>query len=72
MTAEIELLHVVAVTNDIPDKGLLRGQVGTVMEILAPDVFEVEFSDHQGRVYAHLALPAKQLSVLHQQPEEGS
>lgn len=36
---------VVALIDDVPEKGLQRGQVGTIVEMLAPDVFEVEFSD---------------------------
>ena len=61
----MHLLDVVALTEDIPDHGLRRGQVGTIVEILAPDVFEVEFADNEGRTYATLALNAKQLLVLH-------
>jgi hypothetical protein len=49
---------------------LYRGQVGTVVESLAPDVFEVEFSDNEGRTYASLALEAEQLLVLHHEPVE--
>ena len=44
-----------------------RGEVGTVVEILAPDVFEVEFSDDDGRTYAELALRAEQLIALDNQ-----
>jgi len=43
------------------------GQVGTMMEILRPTVFEVEFADNEGRTYAALALNPKQLLVLHYQ-----
>ena len=43
----------------------LRGQVGTVVERLAPDVYEVEFSDDNGRTYATLSLRADQLLQLH-------
>ncbi|MBO0697767.1 MAG: DUF4926 domain-containing protein [Zavarzinella sp.] len=64
----IELLDVVAVTEDLPERGLRRGQVGTVVEVLAPDVFEVEFSDDQGRTYLQLPLRADQLMVLHYRP----
>jgi len=64
----IRLLDVVALTVDLPEKGLLRGQVGAVVESLAPGVFEVEFSDDQGRTYAQLALRENQLLVLHYQP----
>ena len=61
----IKRFAVVALLEDIPERGLRRGQVGTVVEPLAPGVFEVEFSDNQGRTYATLALRADQLIVLH-------
>jgi len=67
MSTEMHLLDVVALTKDIPDHGLRRGQVGTIVEILEPDVFEVEFADNEGRTYATLSLNAKQLLVLHYQ-----
>ena len=64
---EIKLLDVVALTVDLPKHGLLRGQVGTVVEILdeTENVFEVEFSDNRGVTYATLPFPANQLMVLH-------
>jgi len=68
MNQEIRLLDVVALTADIPDHGLLRGQVGTVVEVLGADMFEVEFVDNDGRTYATLPLHAEQLLVLHYQP----
>jgi hypothetical protein len=64
----IELLDVVALTEDLPERGLRRGQVGTAVEILDDDVYEVEFTDNQGRTYASLALRANQLMVLHYEP----
>ena len=48
----IRLLDVVALTVDRLDKGLVRGQVGTVVEIVGPRVYEVEFSDDKGQTYA--------------------
>ena len=68
MNGEIRVLDVVALTEDIPDRNLLRGQVGTVVESLGPGVFEVEFVDNDGRTYATLPLRASQLLVLHYQP----
>ncbi len=65
---EIKLLDVVALLETIPDKGLGRGQVGTVVEVLAKDAYEVEFSDTEGRTYAMLALRAHQLMVLRYEP----
>lgn len=68
MNQEIRVLDVVALTEDIPDRGLLRGQVGTVVESLGPGVVEVEFVDNDGRTYAVLPLKSSQLLVLHYQP----
>jgi hypothetical protein len=60
----------VALIEDLPERGLYRGQVGTVVESLAPNVFEVEFNDNDGRTYASLALRVDQLLVLHHRPIE--
>jgi hypothetical protein len=64
----LQLLDVVALLDDLPADGLRRGQVGTIVETLAPGVFEVEFSDRDGRAYALLALRADQLLRLHYEP----
>ena len=66
--ADFPLLSVVALMRDLPDAGLVRGQVGTIVEILVPDVFEVEFGDDNGRTYASLALPSRDLLRLHHEP----
>jgi hypothetical protein len=72
MADAIQLLDVVALIEDLPARGLLRGQVGTVVEPLAPGVFEVEFVDQDGRTYACLSLRADQLMVLHYRPVEAA
>lgn len=69
-THRIQMHDVVALTEDVSDKKLRRGQVGTVVEQLAPDTFEVEFSDDDGRSYAMLAAKANQLIVLHYRPSK--
>ncbi len=61
----IKPFAVVALLEDLPSRRLRRGQVGTVVESLAPGVFEVEFSDNEGRTYASFALHSDQLLVLH-------
>ncbi len=38
------------------------------VEILAPEVYEVEFSDNDGQTYAMQVLPAHQLLKLHYKP----
>jgi hypothetical protein len=58
-------LSVVALLEDLPQHGLVRGQVGTVVERLGDGVYEVEFSDDNGKSYASLGIPASQLLVLH-------
>lgn len=68
MKDTINILDVVALTEDLPERGLYRGQVGTVVESLASNVFEVEFSDYEGRAYASLALEVSLLLVLHYDP----
>ena len=68
MNHSIQLLDVVALTEDLPARNLSRGQVGTVVELLDESVFEVEFSDNQGRTYALLAVPEAKLMVLYHQP----
>jgi hypothetical protein len=65
----MKTLEVVALTNDMPEKHLRRGQVGTVVEILAPGVVEVEFSDLDGVSYAMCAISESNLMVLHHIPD---
>jgi hypothetical protein len=65
---DINLHSVVALLEDLPEQGLVRGQVGTVVESWAPGVYEVEFSDDQGRTYAMVTLKAEQLMRLHHEP----
>jgi len=72
MKQRIKLLDVVALTEDLPNRKLRRGQVGTVVERLDPGVFEVEFTDNDGRTFASLALKENQLLVLYYQPQEAA
>ena len=60
----LQLLDVVALLTDLPAAGLERGQVGTLVEELAPGVYEVEFSDEDGRTYATAAIGANELLPL--------
>jgi hypothetical protein len=63
------LLDVVALTVDLPDYKLLRGQVGTIVELLADGTaFEVEFSDSNGQTYESVGLRPEQIMVLHFEP----
>jgi hypothetical protein len=64
----IEMHSVVALLEDLPKEGLIRGQVGTVVEEWAPGVYEIEFADDNGRTYAMVALKTEQLMRLHHEP----
>ena len=68
MDNQINVLDVVALIEDLPERKLQKGQVGTVVEALDPGVFEVEFADNEGRTYAAAAVRAEQVIVLHYQP----
>lgn len=59
-----QVLDVVALTTDLPEWGLLRGQIGTVVESHSGTVFEIEFSDEEGRTLAQLALLPSQLKPV--------
>ncbi|MFN6541352.1 MAG: DUF4926 domain-containing protein [Nostoc sp. EkiNYC01] len=65
----VKLLDVVALTVDLPEYNLWRGQVGAVVELLAGGAaFEVEFSDRHGRTYESVGLRPEQIMVLHFEP----
>jgi hypothetical protein len=63
--ANIEMLSAVALLEDLPAEGLVRGQVGTVVENWAPGVYEVEFCGDNGKARAMVALKADQILQLY-------
>jgi hypothetical protein len=64
----MKLLDVVALAEDLPQKGLRKGQVGTIVEQLAAEVYEVEFSGLDGKTYATAAVPGNLLIPLLHEP----
>ena len=61
----IKLLDIVALTVDLPEHKLRRGESGTVVELLAGGTaFEVEFSDDNGQTYESIGLRPDQLIVV--------
>ena len=66
-TSPIQLLETVALLTGVPELGLAAGEVGAVVEVLAPDAFEVEFCDESGYTYGLHTLRAQQLVRLHTQ-----
>ena len=72
MTDTLDELDVVALTVDLPEHKLVRGQVGTVVEVHNLDTYEVEFSDDRGRTYAMLALTKDRIMKLHHEPVDAA
>ena len=64
----IELLDTVALLEDVPQRKLLRGNVGTVVEELNAETYMVEFVDNDGKTYGLMSLRANQLMVLRHEP----
>ena len=64
MNKPMNLLDVVALIEDLPEKGFRKGQVGTIVEQLAPQVYEVEFNGLDGKTCATVAVPEKLLNRL--------
>ena len=50
------LLDTVALTRDIPDAGLRRGDLGVIVEVHSPAAFEVEFVAASGHTQALVSL----------------
>jgi len=60
-----KLFDVIALTVDIPEYDLPRGQVGTIVEILAKGkAFEVEFADREGHTFECIGVEPEQMMVL--------
>ncbi len=72
MRSPLAVPDVVALLRDVPEHGLVRGQVGTVVEELGNDTVEVEFSDGEGRAFAMLALLRSDLLALRYHPSEAA
>lgn len=56
-----KLLDTVALTHDVPAAGLRRGDLGAIVELLAPDAMEVEFVAGSGRTQALVTLHAEDI-----------
>ena len=61
----LKLYDIVALLKDFPEKKVVFGQVGTVVETLKDSFFEVEFSDKTGETIAEFAVHADELMLLH-------
>ncbi len=69
----IKLYDVVILLEDLPENNLVQGQAGYVIEIYAPDAFEVEFSESKtGITYAMVVLRPDQFMLLHHEPADNT
>jgi len=66
MNDEINLLDVVALTEDAPEHSLWRGEIGAVVECYPHDAYEVELVAQDGYTYALVTLHGNQMVALKQ------
>ncbi len=69
MEKTFKLLDVVALLKSIPEKKLVVGQVGTIVEELGNGTFEVEFIDNDGETIAIIGVEEQDLLRLHYELE---
>jgi len=62
------LLGAVALLADVPERGLVRGQVGVIVETLDDATVLVEFSDERGRAFEIAPVLRSALLVLRTVP----
>lgn len=58
-------LDTVALLRDLPGKKLSKGQVGTIVDVLDANTYEVEFTNPKGETIKTLPLKEKDLILLH-------
>ena len=59
-----KLLDTVALTQDRPEAGLKRGDVGAVVELLDQNTYEVEFVTASGHTQALISLADSEVRAL--------
>ena len=61
MTAPFRELDTVVLTRDVPEVGLRAGDLGTVVQVYAPDALDVEFVTAVGQTQALRTLSPEDL-----------
>lgn len=67
-SSEFDVLDAVVLTEDLPEHELRRGHVGTIVDVLDSEMYEVEFSDDEGHPYAIVPLNDRHLLKLRTTP----
>lgn len=63
-----KLHDVIALLKDIPEKKLSKGQVGTIVEQLDENIYEVEFCDKKDQTIALSEIEDRDMMELHFDP----
>ncbi len=66
---KLKLFDIVAILKDYPEKKVVFGQVGTIVEELQDGVFEVEFANKSGETISEFAVKSEDLMLLHYEME---
>lgn len=64
MNSTINEIDLVALTQDLPELGLNKGDTGTVVDISASGIFLVEFSNENGEMIALESLTREQIDLV--------
>lgn len=64
MNSIINEIDIVALIEDLPELGLNKGQMGTVVDISESGVFLVEFSNENGEMIALESLKREQIDLI--------
>lgn len=64
MNNTINEIDIVALTQDLPELGLNKGETGTVVDISESGVFLVEFSNENGEMIALESLKREQIILV--------
>lgn len=62
---KLSLFSTGAILKDLPENKVVFGQVGTIVELLDEETFEVEFTDKQGQTISEFAVKQDDLMLLH-------
>lgn len=66
---KIKVSDIIALLTDIPDKNLIKGQVGTIVEVLSDNNYEVEFCNQKGETVSTCPVESNNLLLLHYEIE---
>ncbi len=72
MNHTINEIDLVALTQDLPELGLSKGETGTVVDVSESGLFLVEFSNENGEMIALESLKREQIKLVTSYSQESS